>query len=112
MIACTACYFCIQSQRSEERIPLLRLFNNRHRARPASPIPLNDLGIHGGNGNPGSDPTPQSIDSSPRSEAEAGPDEADARRTLRNPLLGLSMEVDKYRNKYISTKSLFIFLIE
>ncbi len=82
----------------EERIPLLRLFDNRNRARPSSPIPLHN--ILAGN-RPGSDPTPQSIDSSPRSlprEDGAGRDEA-----LPRFRQATSIEVETQKYIYFST---------
>ncbi len=76
MFVCLGFYYCVRRQNMEERIPLLRLWDNRNRARPASPIPLHPM--H----RPGSDPTPESIASSPRSEVDredgAGRDEAEA----------------------------------
>ncbi len=91
---------CVQRQRSDERIPLLRLFNNRQRAQPASPpIPLNDL--EGRNVNPGSDPTPESIDSSPRSDVEAGPDRSERPIIRRKLIDSTSMEVNNFKAKNI-----------
>ncbi len=102
MFLCVGFYFCIRRQNVEERIPLLRIFNNR--PRPPSPVPLHNMSPR-----PGSDPTPQSIDSSPRNEFDsqdgAGRDEAETSFKQ-----ATSIEVEKKRGNFIQYNIFFSYL--